>query len=343
VSLPATAAFNWSISTEGYAWMIGRPDGELDWPGVPAGAPVPFLVDQRVFRGANARPARRYRPLEDTPTLFLDFADTHANFSEIAGFVRRHGLLGGDIRADFVTSWKGKKVRLSGEPVAHWADSAADMRLAVELWAIAKGRVVSEACLLEESDTGEISLQLPAQSASQDASHSPVPLGEIEGLLAASGPTAVIEFWKRQIGRDATLGPAMPQHLLISSPDHHPERRASVLETGVAAAASMLVADMINEGLKGRAGPKISRIAAPDTGMQGFQFGLAPRSLLGAMWLQLASAADSGRNYERCSSCESWFEVAPGLGRPDKTYCSTACRMRAYRRRKTEAGAEVAA
>src|SRR4051812_40691285 len=83
VSLPATTAFNWSISTEGYAWMIGRPDSELDWPGVPAGAPVPFLVDQRVFRGANARPARRYRPLEDTSTLFLDFADTHANFSEI--------------------------------------------------------------------------------------------------------------------------------------------------------------------------------------------------------------------------------------------------------------------
>ena len=52
------------------------------------------------------------------------------------------------------------------------------------------------------------------------------------------------------------------------------------------------------------------------------------------MWLQFANAIEGDRDYAQCVECASWFEIAPGSGRPDKRYCSDACRMRAYRKRK---------
>jgi hypothetical protein len=36
----------------------------------------------------------------------------------------------------------------------------------------------------------------------------------------------------------------------------------------------------------------------------------------------------------KCTECLNWFEIHPGFGRPEKLYCSDACRMRAYRKRK---------
>lgn len=61
---------------------------------------------------------------------------------------------------------------------------------------------------------------------------------------------------------------------------------------------------------------------------------IEPKDLLAAMWLELALAVEGNSNYRPCDVCPTWFEVAPGSGREDKTYCSDACRMRAYRKRK---------
>ena len=40
-------------------------------------------------------------------------------------------------------------------------------------------------------------------------------------------------------------------------------------------------------------------------------------------------------SHRKCVSCTKWMSIHPGTGRPDKQYCSDACRMRAYRKRKT--------
>ena len=61
---------------------------------------------------------------------------------------------------------------------------------------------------------------------------------------------------------------------------------------------------------------------------------MVPHDLLSAMWLQFALAVEGNRNYEPCDECHSWMEIAPGSGRPDKKFCSSACSMRAYRKRK---------
>jgi hypothetical protein len=61
---------------------------------------------------------------------------------------------------------------------------------------------------------------------------------------------------------------------------------------------------------------------------------LVATSLADAFKVQLAMLIASDADIRRCASCDGWFVVTPGIGRPDKLYCSSACKMRAHRRRK---------
>ena len=45
-------------------------------------------------------------------------------------------------------------------------------------------------------------------------------------------------------------------------------------------------------------------------------------------------AIDGNMNLGKCVQCRKWFRLDAGRGRSDKQYCSNACRMRAYRKRK---------
>jgi hypothetical protein len=64
---------------------------------------------------------------------------------------------------------------------------------------------------------------------------------------------------------------------------------------------------------------------------------IVPLSLLGAMCLQLAHAVGEDKEYQQCSHCKKWFELAPGLNRADRQFCSDSCRVMAYRARQHRA------
>ena len=64
---------------------------------------------------------------------------------------------------------------------------------------------------------------------------------------------------------------------------------------------------------------------------------ILPNSLIGALWLQFAQAVDGDRKYRRCAECRTWFEISPETARVTRTYCSNACRSKAYRKRQLEA------
>jgi hypothetical protein len=57
-------------------------------------------------------------------------------------------------------------------------------------------------------------------------------------------------------------------------------------------------------------------------------------TLLDALFSQLALAIDGSESLHTCVECRKWFAIKAGRGRSDKEYCSDACRMRAYRKRK---------
>jgi hypothetical protein len=71
----------------------------------------------------------------------------------------------------------------------------------------------------------------------------------------------------------------------------------------------------------------------------GFAMSHVPDTLHSALWLQLALAMEGEKEYRRCLGCGEWFEYSKDASRPDKVYCSNACRARAYRRRQVEAHA----
>ena len=51
--------------------------------------------------------------------------------------------------------------------------------------------------------------------------------------------------------------------------------------------------------------------------------------------IQIGMAIAAVPGHRKCGSCTKWFPVFPAEGRPEKLYCSDACRMRAYRKRKS--------
>jgi hypothetical protein len=64
------------------------------------------------------------------------------------------------------------------------------------------------------------------------------------------------------------------------------------------------------------------------------QLFLEPTSLLAAMWFQFAGAIDRATSFGPCEECSAWIDQAVDSNRPDKRYCSLACKQRAYRKRK---------
>ncbi len=64
---------------------------------------------------------------------------------------------------------------------------------------------------------------------------------------------------------------------------------------------------------------------------------IRPSCLADALWLELALAVGGKQNLGACAECGTWFAIAAGAARSDKLYCSDACKMRAYRKRKKDA------
>jgi len=61
-----------------------------------------------------------------------------------------------------------------------------------------------------------------------------------------------------------------------------------------------------------------------------------PNSLVGAIWLQLAQAVAELKDFQHCLECNNWIEISSERKRKDVKYCSNACRVKAYRKRKKD-------
>jgi hypothetical protein len=90
----------------------------------------------------------------------------------------------------------------------------------------------------------------------------------------------------------------------------------------------------VNAQLSGRVIPRVTAGAAAN-GVLGLTY--EPQSLLGALWLQLASAISDDKSFRTCDFCGRWFEVSPHAKGKSRLFCSDACRAKAYRQRQQEA------
>jgi len=72
-----------------------------------------------------------------------------------------------------------------------------------------------------------------------------------------------------------------------------------------------------------------------------FRLDWTPQSLLGALWLQAVRSVTRASRLQQCASCEQSMEISREKttgARADARFCSTACRVREYRRRMRRAG-----
>ena len=73
-----------------------------------------------------------------------------------------------------------------------------------------------------------------------------------------------------------------------------------------------------------------------DPGLNSLRFSLSPRSLLDALWLQLAQKLSAGGVIRQCQHCGGWFEAGPGSGRRfDAKFCSDDHRVVFNSRRRS--------
>jgi hypothetical protein len=96
-------------------------------------------------------------------------------------------------------------------------------------------------------------------------------------------------------------------------------------------AAEADIEKTINEWLEGCVDVKFQRAEK-----HGWELATVPRSLIGALWLQLAQTIAGSKQYKVCPVCGKLFEASRGANRSDRLYCTDACKARAYRDRKAE-------
>jgi hypothetical protein len=157
-----------------------------------------------------------------------------------------------------------------------------------------------------------------------------------EWARAANG-TALRKCFAWDDGREAGPGgrPGLPGWWYVAHPGehYHVEERVSPLPdlgpNDLVAAARVQVAREITEGLA-RGQPVLGVTGT------GFEFGVAPRDLLGAMYVQFARATVGDHELRKCAACDTWFEIAPRAWKGKRAgakHCGPTCRQRARRLR----------
>jgi len=106
----------------------------------------------------------------------------------------------------------------------------------------------------------------------------------------------------------------------------------SVFEDWVAGTDAAEIQNQLNPGLS-----DVSVEFQIDQKRGGWKLETVPRNLISALWLQFVKAIVGNKQYKACVTCGKWIEVSSAANRPDRRYCSEACKARHYRDRKEQA------
>jgi hypothetical protein len=293
--------FRWQVANEGYEWRDGRLMSEGEGP------QVRVLIER-----ASAGPAKKYRyydPLTEHPALFRTFADTPLTEAGVLAFAKKYGTLATLIPVDVRQSEGDQRGHgVHGEPWHLWREHLSQMRQMIDLWD-----------MLRAND-----LEGLQRHVRWGQDRDGVPNVVVYDSHAELGPLA-----------HAPAGPARTSRVIASSyapQDLGQFRPGDVVRPGWAALRSV-----INGHLHGHTAAGL--VEDPGSGESVLR--LVPHDLQGCLWLQLAEAVNGHKRQRACEYCGTWFEVgAPTKrrrGRPNRQFCSVACRNKAYRQRQETA------
>jgi hypothetical protein len=109
-------------------------------------------------------------------------------------------------------------------------------------------------------------------------------------------------------------------------------RKLGIEEEDYIGAAAYFVHNQLNGLLRSLGSPFLWWDKDSNVSHMTFRIG----SLWTAMCFQFARAVAENRLYQSCQSCFRWFELAPGVNRADKQFCTDACRQRWHRKMRAE-------
>jgi hypothetical protein len=273
-----------------------------------------FLVPR--VRGS---PTHSYKPFSpDYGGLPFNFAELRTE-EDLVEFANRYGMLG-PCHTHWV-DWPGfERSSGYGEPLRAWTDEILAMDCAVQLWKAARNNDLDSvlafafASLKHRVSERLVYPERPIEIARRSLSfHDGYPsellqsLQGVEGYdepsVQEGGPSLEYRQFQESV-RCLNLSPAFVQGM-------------STLRK--------LVNHKLESGLQRRL------YWAPNG--KGLELHDSPLGLLGAMWTLLAHAIVNNRSHARCLDCGSWLEVSK-FHRQGLYYCNSACKMKAYRRRK---------
>jgi hypothetical protein len=292
--------FVWRRPTDGngYAWADCRPARS---PREPQRALV--LRDEARLVG--------YSPLKEKIALYRELAAAAPTTEGILAFANRYGLLGADVDMGEVEAAEGVSPRQLDrvEPLLKWVMEMVWLREAVRLWDLVRAKSDQRlAEVIRWERPGVARYKMPR---------------EVSDALGGRPQTQVPEDEPRHYkGWDIFASAPGGEYL-----------RSSTREGDVRTPATLFVLGLINERLPRLVGPclfldhKRNRVVRQDM----------PLNLLGAIYLQFASAVLEQTAPRTCPKCGRWFDVAPGASRADRIFCSDTCRIRNFRERQRQA------
>ena len=268
---------------------------------ISSGGPYPVGMGEP---GRSSKPWGPFKEIEigtEAPALFREFADTPCTPEGIKGFVDRWGLLGNAIQQHIrfeVSNGVISHVGSIGEPADRWAAAIHDMREAVRVWN-----------LIRNEDEPELSRYLRRKQREEEKRWRKLVIAPSETISKSITPgqnDKSTESWTQ----------LKPRDILTLARDR--------------------LRDTVNSRLGRTFSPHLASSYPSDEKPSGGGWDLyfEPACLIDALWFQLALAIRGNIEHRQCAVCAGWFEIATGAGRKDKKYCSVACQMRAYRKRK---------
>jgi hypothetical protein len=252
---------------------------------------------------------RRYCPIKTNESLYRTLATVEPTPDGILDFARKYGRLGEGIEMSG-TLPDGSKATV--EPLFEWQMVIVCFAEAVRLWDLAEGK-----------DYKKLAKEISWRN------------GEV---FYHSKLETYDSIWKWWMDKDVSSEISDSVRLRVDSKHKVSSHDGTAFKTGdLVEPAKCFVLDILNRYLSCATQSILIWDSKRKTERERVILRHYPKSLLGAIALQFATAILSGRTTRICPVCQRYYEVTAQASRNDRVTCSNRCRVRAYRDRQQRA------
>lgn len=263
------------------------------------------------------------KPLEENPSLFLEFSNLEDDRASIISFANTYGLLTGrsffyrdmdtleESELEALIDHDYYALEVIGEPLKLWFDEIRDMRFAVQVWEwIRKNDELNLKRIIVWNKSRECVFYVKHEGGK-------LPLTPFESY------EQFLEIMKGE-KEDYSYGD-------IASKEKHPQIFPRLVPGSVILPAQIALQRIINEKIKNY---KVTFELFLNERNE-IEPRLQPSSLLSAMWLQFLRAATGEKKFRRCKVCLKWEDVTErNVNWSSHPECANRERVRRYREKQ---------